>query len=280
MIRKLMLTGLIISLWTVNPAWADYYSESHKGWWWYDRDTHLEEKDEPQEKEKAAPKKEQKTYPSLSVYTEEHLWDMDPEDFLKIMDGFRAKAIRWPTDVNVTEYYKVSEIARKKALAFTNTSQYVWQKYPELSTVADYPTNVPGMQAKYGMEKVEQHKVLQENRDDFALVMFVRPGCQYCDEERKIIKWFTDTTGWVVKEVDISRQPDLAERFGVTIAPSLILIQKGNKEYMPVSAGVAAANEIEDKAYRTVRLLKKEITPEEYSLYEFQRGGSYDVNRR
>jgi conjugal transfer pilus assembly protein TraF len=119
-----------------------------------------------------------------------------------------------------------------------------------------------------------------ENRDEFALVMFVRPGCEFCEEERKIVKWFTNTTGWIVKEVDITRQPELANRFGVTITPSLILIQKGNKEYMPVSAGVAAANEIEEKTYRTVRLLKKEITPEEYSLYEFQRGGSYDVNPR
>jgi len=279
MIRLITITSLILSLLTVSTARADYYSDSHTGWWWYDRET-LEEQKELKEKKKVIPKKEEKTYPSLSVYTEERLWDMDPEEFVKIIDGFRAKAIRWPTEANVTEYYKVSEIARKKSLAFTNSSLYVWQMHPELSTVADYPTNTPGMQAKFGMEKQEQQKVLQQNRDDFALVMFVRPGCQYCEEERKIIKWFTDTTGWVVKEVDISLRPDLAQQFGVTITPTLILIQKGNTDYMPVSAGVAAANEIEDKAYRTVRLLKKEITPEEYSLYEFQRGGSYDVNRR
>jgi conjugal transfer pilus assembly protein TraF len=35
--------------------------------------------------------------------------------------------------------------------------------------------------------------------------------------------------------------------------------------------------EIEEKIYRGMRLLKGEITPEEYSLYEFQRGGSFDV---
>jgi conjugal transfer pilus assembly protein TraF len=278
MTRKLIITGLVL-LWIVNPAWAeDYYSDSQHGWWWYERDKPLEEKKESPEKEKTFPKKEEKTYPSLSVYPEERLWDMDPEEFEKVFVEFRAKAIRWPTEVNVTEYYKVSEIARRKALAFTNTSELVWQIHPELSTIADYPTNTPGMQAKYGMEKGEQERVLQENRDDFALVMFVRPGCQYCEEERKILKWFTSSTGWVVKEVDISQQPDLANRFGVTITPTLILIQKGNREYMPVSAGVAAANEIEEKTYRTVRYLKKEITPEEYSLYEFQRGGSYDVN--
>jgi len=263
-----------------SPARADYYSDSHTGWWWYDREKHDEESPPTPPKSKPDSKKEEKAYPSLSVYPEARLWDMDPEEFQKVMDGFRAKAVRWPTDSNVTEYYKVNAIARKKALAFSNTSEYVWQTHPELSTVADYPASVPGMQAKFGMEKEEQKRVLQQNRDNFALVMFVRPGCEYCEEERKIVKWFTESTGWTIKEVDISRQPDLAIRFGVTITPSIILIEKGNKDYMPVSAGVVTANEIEDKAYRTVRLIKKEITPEEYSLYEFQRGGSYDVNKR
>jgi conjugal transfer pilus assembly protein TraF len=280
MLRKLAIAGVATVLLTGNPARADYYSDSHTGWWWYERDIPLNEKKDQKEIEKISPEKQEKAYPSLSEYKEEQLFDMDPEEFRKILDGFRAKAIRWPTELNVTDYYRVSEIARKKSLAFTNTSEYVWQIHPELSTVADYPTNVPGMQAKYGMEREESQRSLRENRDDFALVMFVRAGCEFCDEERKIIKWFTDTTGWVVKEVDISKHPDLADRFGVTITPSLILIQKGSKEYMPVAAGIASANEIEDKAYHTVRLLKKEISPEEYSLYEFQRGSSYDVNRR
>jgi conjugal transfer pilus assembly protein TraF len=279
MIRKYIIAGLVILLWYVSPARAeDYYSDSQHGWWWYERDKPLEENKEA--KQKATSQNEEKTYPSLSVYPEARLWDMDPEEFQKTFDGFRAKAIRWPTEENVTEYYKVSDIARRKALAFTNSSQYVWQIHPELSTIADYPTNTPGMQAKYGMEQEEQARVLQENRDDFALVMFVRPGCDFCAEQRKIVKWFTDTTGWMVKEVDITQQPDLASQFGVSITPTMILIHKGSKEYMPVSAGVITATEIEDKAYRTVRLLKKEITPEEYSLYEFQRGGSFDVNRR
>jgi len=40
---------------------------------------------------------------------------------------------------------------------------------------------------------------------------------------------------------------------------------------------VASLAEIEEKLYRGIRLLKNEITPEEYSLYEFQRGGAFDV---
>ena len=74
--------------------------------------------------------------------------------------------------------------------------------------------------------------------------------------------------------------PGLAAKFSVEITPTLILIQKGNQDYLPVSAGVISADEIEDKAYRAVRLLKGDISPEEYSLYEFQKGGSFDVKKR
>jgi conjugal transfer pilus assembly protein TraF len=177
MLRELAMAGVATFLLTGNPARADYYSDSHTGWWWYERDAPHGEKKDQKEIGKGSFEKQEKAYPSLSEYKEEQLFDMDPEEFRKILDGFRAKAIRWPTEPNVTDYYRVSEIARKKSLAFTNTSEYVWQIHPELSTVADYPTNVPGMQAKYGMEREESKRVLRENRDDFALVMFVRAGC-------------------------------------------------------------------------------------------------------
>ena len=82
---------------------------------------------------------------------------------------------------------------------------------------------------------------------------------------------------WQVKRIDINENPQLEQRFGITITPSLLLIYKGSQDYIPVSSGVASMAEIEEKIYRGMRLLNGEITPEEYSLYEFQRGGSFDV---
>jgi conjugal transfer pilus assembly protein TraF len=34
---------------------------------------------------------------------------------------------------------------------------------------------------------------------------------------------------------------------------------------------------MEDKIYRGIRLLAGEITPQEYSIYDFQKGGAFDV---
>jgi conjugal transfer pilus assembly protein TraF len=126
----------------------------------------------------------------------------------------------------------------------------------------------------------ERQRTLRDNRDDFALIYFQRPDCSYCDEQAHILDWFTGESGWTVKRVNTRENPGLAAKFNVEITPTLILIQKGNQEYLPVSAGVISADEIEDKAYRAVRLLKGEISPEEYSLYEFQKGGAFDVKKR
>ena len=74
--------------------------------------------------------------------------------------------------------------------------------------------------------------------------------------------------------------PELAAKVGVETTPSVILIKKGVKDHFPVSAGVITSDEIEDKTYRAVRLLNGEITPQEYSLHDFQKGGGFDINSR
>ena len=255
-------------------ASASYYTDSATGWWWYQKET------EKQAEKPIKKKKPTKHTASLKDYTFEQIWEMHPDQFQEFAEALKKKAVQKPSEENVKEYFEVQEIARKKALAFSNVAQFVWQKYPELTTKKDYPITTPGNLARISQINEERQRVLRDNRDDFALVYFQRPDCNYCDEQSRILDWFTNETGWTVKKVIISENPGLAVKFRVEITPTLILIQKGNQDYLPVSAGVISADEIEDKAYRAVRLLKGDISPEEYSLYEFQKGGGFDVKKR
>ncbi|AAR35500.1 conjugal transfer protein TraF [Geobacter sulfurreducens] len=255
-------------------ASASYYTDSATGWWWYQKEP------EKQAEKPARKKKPAKPVPSLKDYTYEQIWEMHPDQFQEFAEALKKKAVQKPSEENVKEYFEVQEIARKKALAFSNVAQFVWQKYPELTTKKDYPITTPGNLARISQINEERQRVLRDNRDDFALVYFQRPDCSYCDEQSRILDWFTNETGWTVKKVNISENTGLAAKFSVEITPTLILIQKGNQDYLPVSAGVISADEIEDKAYRAVRLLRGDISPEEYSLYEFQKGGGFDVKKR
>ena len=255
-------------------ASASYYTDSATGWWWYQKEP------EKQAEKPTRKKKPAKPAPSIKDYTYEQIWEMHPDQFQEFAEALKKKAVQKPSEENVKEYFEVQEIARKKALAFSNVAQFVWQKYPELTTKKDYPITTPGNLARIAQINEERQRVLRDNRDDFALIYFQRPVCSYCDEQSRILDWFTNATGWTVKRVNIQENPGLAAKFSVEITPTLILIQKGNQDYLPVSAGVISADEIEDKAYRAVRLLKGDISPEEYSLYEFQKGGGFDVRKR
>jgi len=269
------LTALVGALLLMAvTAHAGYYTESARGWWWYEKEPE-KKADEPERRRQASP-----PAPSLKDYTYEQVWEMHPDRFQEFAEALKKKAVRKPSEENVREYFEVQEIARKKALAFANVAQFVWQKYPELTTRKDYPITTPGNLARVTRINEERRRVLRDNREEFALVYFQRPDCGYCAEQSRILDWFTGETGWTVKQVDIRENPGLAVRFNVEITPALILIKKGNQDFLPVSAGVISADEIEDKAYRAVRLLKGDITPEEYSLYEFQKGGGFDVKTR
>ena len=83
--------------------------------------------------------------------------------------------------------------------------------------------------------------------------------------------------GWEIKRIDRDVNPSLAARLGVESVPALILIYKGSREHIPVSAGVASLSDIEERLYRGIRLLKGETTPENWSLYDFQKGQGFDV---
>jgi conjugal transfer pilus assembly protein TraF len=272
-------------LFAVGAAHADYYSDSQKGWWWGDRSVGQTEKPAEDTQGTQAPEKEERENapwvpPSLRQYSYEEVWNMHPDRFYEFQEAFKKKAVQDPTEENVKDYYEVQEIARKKALAFSNTAQYVWQKHPELSVARDYPTATPGNLSRIGQISGEKKRTLQANRNDYALVYFWKADCPYCEEQGKILDWFQGRTGWIVKPVNTAEQPDVAARVGVDMTPAVILIRRGSRDFFPVSAGVISADEIEDKTYRAVRLLNKEISPEEYSMHDFQKGGGFDVKGR
>lgn len=283
--RNISIAITAFSLFTALPALSagqsGYYRDSQKGWWWGERT--VEEEPEQKEEKKVAPKKEEQepwVPPPLSAYKYDDVWNMHPDQFYELQEAYKKKAVQDPSYENTKDYYELSEIARKKSSAFTSASQYVWQKHPELTVAKDYPIATPGNMSRVANISGERRAVLRKNQDKYALIFFWKPGCSYCEDQKKILSWFESQTGWIVKPVNILENPRAAAKVGVEITPTTILIKKGSKDHFPVSAGVISAEEVEDKTYRAVRLLNGEITPQEYSTYDFQKGGGFDPNSR
>lgn len=274
---------LLIIATLLNAAQADegeYYNGNRpkRGWWWYEK-TPAPKKEAPKKDSKqapASPKQEEQP----QILSRQQLWGMKPSEAQKYIDNIRDEAIRNPTEQNVYAYYDAMDVSRLKAQAFTNVSEYVWQKYPELTTRKDTPNAVPGITAFNEQKTAEVAGLLQANQESYALIHFTRQSCQYCEAQRGILKYLTIQTGWPVREVDVQDNPALAAKMAVSTTPTLIMIKKGSKDWFPVSAGVISLDELQTNLYRAVRLMNGEIKPEEFKLYEFQRGGGYDVKAR
>ena len=254
-------------------ARAPYYKDYKRGWYWYEKEKEQPRKDEP--KGDVDPKHR---IPALKDYTAEMLWNLHPDDFQALLMDFQKKAVMTPTEGNVAEYYYIQDIARRKSLAFANVTATVMQKYPELSVAKDYPTPTPGRSALTRQQQEEIAKKISGSRADFGLIYFYSPTCQYCVEQEKIARYFEERYGWEIKRIDLTQNAGLASMFNVTTVPTIILVYRHSQDPITVSAGVVSLEDMEERVYRGMRLLAGEVLPEEYSLYEFQRGSAFDVH--
>lgn len=270
--------AMFLSLFWAISASA-YNEETKKGWWWYETipDAPATQKESlpstvPDEKKKKFPR--DVTVKDVPV---EELWNMHPDDFQELFTAIHKKAVQYPDDPQaMNDYYKMTDTARRKALAFANSSMAFLMKNPEYDMNASAPLASPGRGAATRMQTVETQQIIWQNRDTHALVYFWQPGCQFCDAQDKILKYFIDKYEWTVKKVNIKENPAAAETFAVTTTPTILLIAKGNQDYLTVGVGVVAASEIETKVYRGMRMLAGE-DPTNYSTYEYQKEAGQDV---
>jgi len=269
----LLITGTLHAgeLSRVEADGKTYYGDAKRGWWWYEKVPEKKKNDETKGREKP------ERSPRLSDYTMEGLWEMYPDDFQALLMAFQKKAVRSPSEENVREYYTVQDIARRKSLAFANATAAVMQKYPDLSVASDYPITAPGRNAEVAEQVGEIESRIRSAREEFALLYFFSLGCRYCAQQGAILEHFVEKYGWEIRGINTEGEPGVSSVFGIETTPTLLLVYRGSSDHITVSTGVASLTEIEEKLYRGIRLLKNEIAPEDYSLYEFQRGGAFDV---
>jgi conjugal transfer pilus assembly protein TraF len=252
-----------------------FYQDTKHGWFWYE--------DPPPEQEnidlpiKQQSRNESHPTPSLDSYTIDDLWNMHPDDFQELLNVLQKKAVQSPTEQNILEYLTMQDTARRKALAYTNATMYVTQKYGELFNVNHvYPTAGPGITARVSMQNDEISQTINRAGNDHALIFFVSPGCGFCEKQAGILSYFVDKYGWQIKTVDISRNVNSVARFNITITPTLLLIKKGEDNYMTVASGVIAMTELERKLYRAIRLLQGNTQEDTFLMYDFQKGSAFD----
>lgn len=290
--KKIFYIALLTVL-LVYVSWAEsvkpdqgstayYYQRTpQEGWWWY-KDYVKEKKEQEKSKEETAKTEQTEKQPQpqkskikpLQEYTYEELLRMHPDEFKEIYDYYLKLAVQNPTEENVYNFYNILDVTRKKALLFTQMAGYVWQKYPELSTERDIPIVGPGITQQARLIRDEVRRYARENASGFGFIVFVSPGCPYCETQLRILDR-ARVDGIDIKVVDITKTPSAIETFGIEVTPTTIIVDRNTGQYMPVASGVVSLDEIYTRAERAIRLLRGE-QPERYGLYEFQKGSSLD----
>ena len=258
-----------------------FYEKQKEGWFWYHDPTAETEGEQSQEStqvQKLQQPENRYRGTDLEQVSLEAMWKMYPDDFQELLDHVQNLAVQAPTEENTLRYLVMQDVARRKALAYTNSAMYVTQKYGNLFNVNQvYPTSKPGVTARVQMQNQEIGQTIVDARVNHALIYFTSPTCGFCEKQNGILAYFVDKYGWTIKPVDISRQPGISARFGIETTPTLLLIKKGLENYMTVSVGVVTLTELERKLYRAVRYLQGETRDDNFLMYEFQKGSAFDA---
>lgn len=204
------------------------------------------------------------------------LMQMHPDKLAEILEQRKKHAVWKLTPDSVIDYYVVQDVVRRKALSFTALTKYVMMTNPELNANAQYPTVAPARKVATQMHEQMIAGALHNNRRNYALAIFTKKSCPYCPTQKSILQYFSDRHNWIIKEIDIEDAPNSALRFNVSVTPMTIIIERGTDRWMPVAVGVEALPNIENGVYRAIRMLKGEITPQQYILNEYDEGGFFD----
>lgn len=255
-----------------------FYQDSKRGWFWYEQrpEEELEVTPTPSIVPGASPvDAAEKTARTIKEVPIEVLWDMHPDDFQNLLNKQQKKAVQFPSEENVALYLRTQDVARRKALAYTNTTQLITQR-SAIGLGDVYPTSTAGSLARVQMQQEEIGQTIAGAQNDHAILFFVKEGCGYCEKQAQVMAYFSEKYGWEVKSIDIGRQPDLAARFNITATPTLLLIKQGEEQYMPISVGVIALSEMEQKLFQAVRYLRGDTSPESFTTHDFEKGSGLD----
>ncbi|NPV76217.1 MAG: conjugal transfer protein TraF [Anaerolineae bacterium] len=227
---------------------------------------------DPEKEEIEKPK-----HPDLpKLPSSEELLNMHPDELRALEKERMDYALYKQTPEAVADYYRIITAIRKKARTFAALASYNSMTNIELSTNPDAPSSNQGIQVKRQLRQKTIATKLDGNRDEFALVMFTSKTCPYCEPARSTSRLFNQAHGWLVKEVDIDQEPQLAARHDIQYTPTTLVIRKNDPNSIPIAFGVESLPSLEENAYRAVRLLTGEISPKQFFSSEEQKGRALD----
>ena len=221
--------------------------------------------------------KEPDPYPAPDpLPSSEEMMKMHPDEIRKLEKIHMDHALHVQTPEAVADYQRILRLIRSKARVFAGLTAYNSMTQIELTTNPDSPTTNQGIAVKRQQRRETISQKLKSSQDSFALILFTSRNCPYCEVSRSTNRQFRERHGWNIVEVDIDQEPQLAARHDITYTPTTMMIKRGSTDSMILSNGVIDVPNLEENAYRSIRILLGEIEPNNFYGMENQEGRGLD----
>nr|WP_240502308.1 conjugal transfer protein TraF [Sphingomonas panacis] len=240
--------------------------EARTGYWWYQA---------PPKPVEKAEDPEALVKPAIPPMAELATWT--PPKIRKLIEQQRDYAATVLTVDAVSDFWRLQDFARRKARAFAGVTQIAMLQHPELNAKSANPMVGDARDQLSAYKNDVRRQYLRGHAQEFALVMFSRSTCGYCRVQWPIVQRFQEEMGWQVTLMDIDRRPELAQRFGVEITPTTMIIRRGSQQRMVIASGVEAYPNLIQMAYQAVRLLAGDIRPEQFMTGAGEEDGFFDA---
>jgi conjugal transfer pilus assembly protein TraF len=236
-----------------------------RGYWWYDKPAPPLEDSQDSQVEK----------PSIPPMGELATWP--PARIRKLIEQQRDYAATVLTVDAVADFWRLQDFARRKARAFAGVTQIAMLQHPELNSKSANPMVGDARDAMSAEKEAIRRAYLRSHANGFALVMFSRSSCGYCRVQWPIVQRFQEEFGWQVTLLDLDRRPDIGQRFGVAVTPTILVIRRGSRQRMTIASGIEAYPNLAQLAYQAVRLLAGDIRPEQFMTGPGEDAGFFDA---
>jgi len=265
-VKRPLSSLAVVAMLVASAAQAQQRDERRTGYWWYQAPPRpAEEPDDPDALVK----------PAIPPMAELATWT--PPKIRKLIEQQRDYAATVLTIDAVADFWRLQDFARRKARAFAGVTQIAMLQHPELNAKSANPMVGEARDQLSAQKDQVRRQYLRGRANEYALVMFSRSTCGYCRVQWPIVQRFQEEMGWQVTLMDIDRRPELAQRFGVEVTPTTMIIRRNSQQRMVIASGVEAYPNLIQMAYQAVRLLAGDIRPEQFMTGAGEEDGFFDA---
>ncbi len=222
-----------------------FFSDSKRGWFWFER--------KPEESNKVEEQQERQQTSAVQNLTA----------FQSELESRKAAMIMSPSIENTRQYIKLQNEMFLKASAVSQNWQKALILHPELNIVKDTPISEPGLDITRKLEQQKTDKDLKDFGKEFSLLFFYTSTCKYCEGFADVVEHFSKKHGYKVASVTLDGKKlknfpgvydhNLIQKLKIASTPALFAFSNTRGLIVPISHGFLPIDLLE----RNVLMAKK-----------------------